>query len=72
MENVKDNLVINNDDPVLQSIENFNKSVKYGKNKGSDFLILTPEKFLYGSKEYIINSQILGDHFRSIWLVPLY
>ncbi len=65
MENVKDNLVINNDDPVLQSLENFDKSVKYGKNKGSDFLILTPEKFLYGSKEYIINSQILGDHFRS-------
>ena len=65
MENVKNNLVINNDDPVLQSLEKFNKSVKYGKNKGSDFLILTPEKFLYGSKEYIINSQILGDHFRS-------
>ena len=65
MENVKDNLVINNDDPVLQSLENFNKSVKYGQNKGSDFLILTPEKFLYESKEYIINSQILGDHFRS-------
>ena len=65
MENVKNNLVINNDDPVLQSLEKFNKSVKYGKNKGSDFLILTPEKFLYESKEYIINSQILGDHFRS-------
>ncbi len=65
MENVKNNLVINNDDPVLQSLEKFNKSVKYGKSKGSDFLILTPEKFLYGSKEYIINSQILGDHFRS-------
>ncbi len=65
MENVKDNLVINNDDSVLQSLENFTKSVKYGKNKGSDFLILTPEKFLYGSKEYTINSQILGDHFRS-------
>ncbi len=65
MENVKNNLVINNDDPVLQSLDKFNKSVKYGKNKGSDFLILTPEKFLYGSKEYIINSQILGDHFRS-------
>ena len=65
MENVKNNLVINNDDPVLQSLEKFNKSVKYGKSKGSDFLILTPEKFLYESKEYIINSQILGDHFRS-------
>ncbi len=65
MENVKNNLVINNDDPVLQSLEKFNKSVKYGKSKGSDFLILTPEKFLYGSKEYIINSQILGDHLRS-------
>ena len=65
MENVKNNLVINNDDPVLQSLEKFNKSVKYGKNKGSDFLISTPEKFLYESKEYIINSQILGDHFRS-------
>ena len=65
MENVKDNLVINNDDSVLRSLENFTKSVKYGKNEGSDFLILTPEKFLYGSKEYIINSQILGDHFRS-------
>tara|TARA_S200000501_G_scaffold7860_1_gene7000 strand:+ start:3903 stop:5213 length:1311 start_codon:yes stop_codon:yes gene_type:complete len=65
MDNVKNNLVINNDDPVLQSLEKFNKSVKYGKSKGSDFLILTPEKFLYGSKEYIINSQILGDHLRS-------
>ncbi len=65
MENVKDNLVINNDDSVLQRLEDFDKSVKYGKNKDSDFLILTPEKFLYGSEEYVINSQILGDHFRS-------
>ena len=65
MENVKDNLVINNDDSVLQRLEDFNKSVTYGKNKDSDFLILTPEKFLYRSKEYVINSQILGDHFRS-------
>ena len=47
------------------SIKGFNNSVKYGKNKDSDFLILTPDKFLYENKEYIINSQILGDHFRS-------
>ncbi len=65
MENVKDNLIINNDDSVLQRLEDFNKSVRYGKNKDSDFLILTSEKFLYGSKEYVINSEILGDHFRS-------
>ena len=65
MDNVKDNLVINYDDSVLQDLKGFNNSVKYGKNKDSDFLILTPDKFLYDNKEYIINSQILGDHFRS-------
>ena len=47
MDNVKDNLVINYDDSVLQDLEGFNNSVKYGKNKDSDFLILTPDKFLY-------------------------
>ena len=65
MENVKENLVVNNDDSILQNLEGFNNLVKFGKNKESDFLILTPEKFLYRKKEYTINSKILGDHFRS-------
>ena len=65
MENVNENLVINNDDSVLQNVDGFNNLIKYGKNKDSDFLILTPEKFLYENKEYVIDSQILGDHFKS-------
>ena len=65
MENVKENLVINNDDSILQNFKGFNNSIKYGHDKESDFLILTPEKFLYENKEYSINSQILGDHFKS-------
>ena len=65
MKNVKGNLVINNDDPVLQNVEGFDQSITYGKYKDSNFLILNPEKFLYDNKEYNLNSNILGDHFRS-------
>ena len=65
MKNVKCNLVINNDDPVLQNVEVFDQSITYGKYKDSNFLILNPEKFLYDNTEYNLNSNILGDHFRS-------
>ena len=65
MKNVKGNLVINNDDPVLQNVEGFDELITYGKYKDSNFLILNPDKFLYDNTEYNLNSNILGDHFRS-------
>jgi len=63
--NVKDNLVLNFDDQILNEIKINNKYLSYASEDVADFKIIYPDKFKFEDKEYKIVSNLIGSHFVS-------
>tara|TARA_B100001996_G_scaffold31610_1_gene23959 strand:+ start:2319 stop:3635 length:1317 start_codon:yes stop_codon:yes gene_type:complete len=63
--NVKDNLVLNFDDQVLNEIKIKNKYFSYASKDIADFTIIYPDKFKFEGNEYKIVSNLIGIHFVS-------
>jgi len=65
IENVNDNLVLNYDDKNIRNLKIENEYLTYSSSEDADIIIRYPKNIIIDSKEYQINTKLIGSHFIS-------